>query len=471
MSKFPEPFLWGAAAAANQMEGAYDADGKGLSIMDVMTAGSKTVKRQMTESIEDGVYYPNHVAVDFYHHYKEDVALFAEMGFKCFRTSIAWSRIFPDGDELSPNPAGLQFYHDQFDECLKYGIQPVVTLSHYEMPLGLVKKYGGWRDRRVVDFFTRYCEAVFTAYKDKVKYWMTFNEMNALEFDTWRTAGIQIRPDENRMQVTYQAAHHQFVASAKAVLLGHKINPNFKIGCMTLFGRVYPETCNPLDVKAADDMMAGMLAFPDVQVRGEYPQRLLKQLDRQGVILQMEQGDLEILKKGTVDYIAFSYYNSLTQTGSRERAEKAKGNVVIGIVNSYLPSNEWGWQIDPMGLRLSMRYLYDRYQKPLFVVENGLGASDVLETDGSVHDPYRIDYLRRHIESLKAAICEDGIPAIGYTMWSCIDQVSSSTGEMKKRYGLIYVDRDDQGNGTLARTPKDSFYWYQHVIETNGEEL
>lgn len=471
MSKFPEPFLWGAAAAANQMEGAYDVDGKGLSIMDVMTAGSKTVKRQMTGSIEDGVYYPNHVAVDFYHHYKEDVALFAEMGFKCFRTSIAWSRIFPDGDELSPNPAGLQFYHDLFDECLKYGIQPVVTLSHYEMPLGLVKKYGGWRDRRVVDFFTRYCEAVFTAYKDKVKYWMTFNEMNALEFDTWRTAGIQIRPDENRMQVTYQTAHHQFVASAKAVLLGHKINPNFEIGCMTLFGRVYPETCNPLDVKAADDMMAGMLAFPDVQVRGEYPQRLLKQLDRQGVILQMEQGDLEILKKGTVDYIAFSYYNSLTQTGSRERAEKAKGNVVIGIVNSYLPSNEWGWQIDPMGLRLSMRYLYDRYQKPLFVVENGLGASDVLETDGSVHDPYRIDYLRRHIESLKAAICEDGIPTIGYTMWSCIDQVSSSTGEMKKRYGLIYVDRDDHGNGTLARTPKDSFYWYQHVIETNGEEL
>ena len=471
MYKFPDNFLWGGAVAAHQVEGGWDKGGKGISIADVLTAGAHGVDRKITDGVKDGYYYPNHEAVDFYGHYKDDIKMFAEMGFKCFRTSIAWTRIFPNGDDEKANEEGLAFYDDMFDELLKYGIEPVITLSHFEMPFNLVKKYGGWKNRKVIDFFVKYALTVMERYKDKVKYWMTFNEMNALEFDTWRTAGIQIRPDENRMQVTYQAAHHQFVASAKAVLLGHKINPNFKIGCMTLFGRVYPETCNPLDVKAADDMMAGMLAFPDVQVRGEYPQRLLKQLDRQGVILQMEQGDLEILKKGTVDYIAFSYYNSLTQTGSRERAEKAKGNVVIGIVNSYLPSNEWGWQIDPMGLRLSMRYLYDRYQKPLFVVENGLGASDVLETDGSVHDPYRIDYLRRHIESLKAAICEDGIPTIGYTMWSCIDQVSSSTGEMKKRYGLIYVDRDDQGNGTLARTPKDSFYWYQHVIETNGEEL
>lgn len=471
MSKFPEPFLWGAAAAANQLEGGYQEGGRGLSIMDVMTAGSKTVKRRVTDGIEPGVYYPNHIAVDFYHHYKEDVALFAQMGLRCFRTSISWSRIFPQGDEAVPNPAGLQFYHDLFDECLKYGIQPVVTLSHYEMPLGLVKKYGGWRDRRVVDFFVRYCETVFTAYKDKVKYWMTFNEINALEFDVWRTAGIQFRPEENHLQVTYQAAHHQFLASAKAVLLGHSINPAFQIGCMTLFGLVYPETCDPRDVKAADDMASGMLAFSDVQVRGKYPQRLLKKLSRAGVTIQMEPGDLETLKKGTVDYIAFSYYNSLTQTSSRERAKQAKGNVVVGIVNSHLKANEWGWQIDPLGLRLSMRYLYDRYQKPLFVVENGLGATDTLEADGSVHDPYRIDYLRNHLHELKAAILEDGIPTIGYTMWSCIDLISSSTGEMKKRYGLIYVDRDDQGNGTLARTPKDSFYWYQHVIETNGEEL
>lgn len=471
MSKFPKQFLWGGAAAANQLEGGYQEGGRGLSIMDVMTAGSKTVKRRVTDGIEPGVYYPNHIAVDFYHHYKEDVALFAQMGFRCFRTSISWSRIFPQGDEAVPNPAGLQFYHDLFDECLKYGIQPVVTLSHYEMPLGLVKKYGGWRDRRVVDFFVRYCETVFTAYKDKVKYWMTFNEINALEFDAWRTAGIQFRPEENHLQVTYQAAHHQFLASAKAVLLGHSINPAFQIGCMTLFGLVYPETCDPRDVKAADDMASGMLAFSDVQVRGKYPQRLLKKLSRAGVTIQMEPGDLETLKKGTVDYIAFSYYNSLTQTGSRERAKQAKGNVVIGIVNSHLKANEWGWQIDPLGLRLSMRYLYDRYQKPLFVVENGLGATDTLEADGSVHDPYRIDYLRSHLHELKAAILEDGIPTIGYTMWSCIDLISSSTGEMKKRYGLIYVDRDDQGNGTLVRTPKDSFYWYQHVIETNGEEL
>lgn len=272
----PKDFLWGGAVAANQCEGAYREDGKGLNIADVMTVGSKDKKRQITDGVVDGLYYPNHEGIDFYHRYKEDIKLFAEMGFKCFRTSIAWSRIFPQGDEPSPNPAGLRFYHDLFDECHKYGIEPVVTISHYEMPLGLVQKYGAWRSRKLVDFFERYCRTIFTEYKGKVKYWMTFNEINAIEFGPWNPAGLLITPGENREQVIYQAAHHQFVASAKAVLLGHQIDPENKIGCMTLFGVVYPETCHPLDAKAADDMMSTMLAFADVQSRGEYPPHLLK---------------------------------------------------------------------------------------------------------------------------------------------------------------------------------------------------
>ena len=307
----PKDFLWGGAVAANQCEGAYCEDGKGLSVADVMTAGSKDKKRQITDCVVEGLYYPNHEGIDFYHRYKEDIKLFAEMGFKCFRTSIAWSRIFPQGDEPSPNPAGIRFYHNLFDECHKYGIEPVVTISHYEMPLGFVQKYGAWRSRKLVDFFERYCRVIFTEYKGKVKYWMTFNEINAIEFGPWNPAGLLIAPGENREQVIYQAAHHQFVASAKAVLLGHQIDPENKIGCMTLFGVVYPETCHPLDAKAADDMMSTMLAFADVQSRGEYPPRLLKNLERHGIAIQMEPGDLDLLRRGTVDYIGFSYYMSM----------------------------------------------------------------------------------------------------------------------------------------------------------------
>ena len=390
----PKDFLWGGAVAANQCEGAYREDGKGLNIADVMTVGSKDKKRQITDGVVDGLYYPNHEGIDFYHRYKEDIKLFAEMGFKCFRTSIAWSRIFPQGDEPSPNPAGLRFYHDLFDECHKYGIEPVVTISHYEMPLGLVQKYGAWRSRKLVDFFERYCRTIFTEYKGKVKYWMTFNEINAIEFGPWNPAGLLITPGENREQVIYQAAHHQFVASAKAVL-----------------------------------------------------------------------------RRGTVDYIGFSYYMSMVQAGRPTEAGQAKGNVVAGVVNPYLPSSEWGWQVDPMGLRLTLRLLYGRYQKPLFIVENGLGATDTVETDGSIHDSYRIEYLREHIRAFKAAVEEDGIPLMGYTPWGCIDLVSAGTGEMKKRYGFIYVDRDDEGHGTLARSRKDSFYWYKKVITSNGEDL
>ena len=464
-------FLWGGAVAANQCEGAYNEDGKGLSVADVLTAGDAHTKRRITDGVVEGEYYPNHEGIDFYHRYKEDIKLFAEMGFKCFRTSIAWSRIFPQGDEPSPNPAGIRFYHNLFDELHKYGIEPVVTISHYEMPYGLVKKYGAWRSRKLVDLFERYCRVIFTEYKGKVKYWMTFNEINAIEFGPWNPAGLDIRPEENRMQVIYQAAHHQFVASAKAVLLGHQIDPESQIGCMTLFGVVYPETCHPLDAKAADDMMSTMLAFADVQSRGYYPARLLKKLEKAGIQIQKEPGDDALLRRGTVDYVGFSYYMSMVQAGRPTEAGQAKGNVVAGVQNPYLPSSEWGWQVDPLGLRLTMRLLYDRYQKPLFIVENGLGAADTVEPDGSIQDSYRIDYLRQHIQAFKAAVEEDGIPLMGYTPWGCIDLVSAGTGEMKKRYGFIYVDRDNAGNGTLERRRKKSFDWYKKVIATNGEDL
>jgi 6-phospho-beta-glucosidase len=464
-------FLWGGAVAANQCEGAWDIDGKGVSVADVMTAGANGVKRQITDGVIEGLYYPNHEGIDFYHRYKEDIKMFAEMGFKCFRTSMAWSRIFPNGDEETPNEAGLKYYDDLFDECKKYGIEPVVTISHYEMPYNLVVKYGSWRNRKLVDFFENYCKAIFTRFKDKVKYWMTFNEINAIEFMPWMPGGLKFTEDENREEVIYQSGHHQLVASAKAVKLGHSINPDFKIGCMVLFGVVYPETCHPQDAQAADDMMNKMLVFSDVQSRGSYPAAILKHFERKNINIKMEKEDLEILKEGTVDYIGFSYYLSMVQTGSKDKLEKAKGNMVAGIVNPYLESSEWGWQVDPVGLRLTLRLLYNRYQKPLFIVENGLGAQDIIDENGQIHDNYRIDYLKRHIEEFKKAVEIDGVDLIGYTPWGCIDLVSAGSGEMKKRYGFIYVDRDNEGNGTLERRKKKSFEWYKKVIESNGEIL
>lgn len=464
-------FLWGGAVAANQCEGAYRKDGKGLSVADVMTVGGKNRKRRITDKISNNEYYPNHDGIDFYHRYKEDIASFAEMGFKCFRTSIAWSRIFPRGDEKEPNKAGLKFYKELFDECHRYNIEPVVTISHYEMPYYLVTHYNSWRNRKLIDFYIHFCEVIFHEFKDDVKYWMTFNEINAVEFMPWMPAGLRFESNEDTQQVIYQAAHHQFIASAKAVKLGHQVNPNFEIGCMTLFGIVYPETCNPLDYKKADDMMNMMLNFADVQVRGYYSATFEKFLKNNGIIIKKEEHDDQILLDGKVDYVGFSYYMSMVQTADAQKKDQAKGNMVAGIANPFLKSSEWGWQIDPMGLRLTMRYLYNRYQKPLFIVENGLGATDVFDENGNIQDDYRIDYLKEHIQAFKSAVEEDGIELIGYTPWGCIDLISAGTGEMSKRYGFIYVDRDDQGQGTMKRYKKKSFNWYKHVIETNGEEL
>jgi len=475
---FPDGFLWGGATAANQCEGGYDQGGRGLSSVDVIPFGPDRmpVARGDKEmlSCQEGYSYPAHEAIDMYHHYKEDIKLFAEMGFKCYRMSIAWTRILPNGDDDTPNEDGLRFYEEIFKECKKYSIEPLVTIDHFDTPISLIKRYGGWRDRRMIDAYLKYCQAIFTRYKDLVKYWITFNEINMLLHMSFMGAGIVFKEGEDRQNVTYNAAHHELLASARAVRLAHEIMPDCMIGCMLAAGQFYPYSPDPKDVWDGFEKDRDNYFFIDVQARGSYPVWAWKRMEKAGVKLDWQPEDESNLAEGTVDFISFSYYASRCTTADPEVFAKhaRPGNAVFkAVINPYLKSSEWGWQIDPLGLRVTMNTLYDRYQKPLFVVENGLGATDVVEADGSIHDPYRIDYMRQHIEAMRDAVNVDGIPLIGYTSWGCIDLVSASTGEMKKRYGMIYVDKDNEGNGTLARYKKDSFYWYKKVIETNGADL
>ncbi len=471
---FRKDFLWGGAVAAHQLEGAYKEGGKGLSIMDVTTAGDRVTRRRITDGIIEGENYPNHEAIDFYHHYKEDIRLFAEMGFKCFRTSIAWTRIFPKGDETEPNEDGLKFYDDLFDECHKYGIELVITLSHFEMPLHLVKEYGGWRDRRLIDFFVHFAVTCFERYKDKVKYWMTFNEINNQAsfkegFMLFANSGIIPNKGEDPEKLMYQAAHYELVASAEAVRRGHQINPDFQIGCMIAMCPVYPATCRPEDVLMAEKAMQKRYYYTDVHVHGAYPANITAYWKRKDFELDVTKKDLEVLKEGTVDYIGFSYYMTFCIEHKKDNPcfDYREGNDFVR--NSYVKANDWGWQIDPVGLRYALNWFADRYPVPLFIVENGLGAYDKTEEDGSIQDNYRIEYFQKHIEQMKKAVEEDGVNLMGYTPWGCIDLVSAGTGEMDKRYGFIYVDKHNDGSGDLHRSKKASFDWYKKVIETNGE--
>ncbi|WP_308439870.1 6-phospho-beta-glucosidase [Levilactobacillus wangkuiensis] len=475
--RFPAGFLWGGAVAAHQVEGAYDTGGKGLSVADVMTAAGNRDERRITAGVQAGEFYPNHEAVDFYHRYPEDVKLFAEMGFKSFRTSIAWSRIFPQGDELEPNEEGLAFYDRLFDECHKYEIEPVVTLSHFEMPYHLVTEYGGFRSRKTIEFFTRFARAVFTRYQDKVTYWLTFNEINNQTnydraFTLFTNSGIQAQPGEDAEAVMYQAAHYEVVASSLAVQIGHSINPGFQIGAMVAFSPVYPASDKPRDVFKAQRAMQARFWFSDVQVEGQYPTWLSQYFQSKQFDLDITAADLANLKKGTVDYLGFSYYMSFaTQASDHEDDQFSYNEATDLVTNQFVPQSDWGWQVDPQGLRYALNWMNDRYHLPLFVVENGIGAIDELTADHQVHDQYRIDYLHDHIAQMALAINEDGVDVMGYTPWSAIDIVSASTGQLSKRYGFIYVDRNDDGSGSLARYRKDSFYWYQRVIATNGADL
>lgn len=468
MKVFPENFLWGGAVAANQVEGSYNKDGKGLSVQDVLPNGGLS---DYTDTVtKDNLKLDG---IDFYKKYEEDIPLFSEMGFKVFRTSIAWSRIFPKGDEKIPNEAGLKYYDKLFDELIKYGIEPLVTLSHYETPLYLSETYNGWSNRKLIGFFENYAKTVFDRYKDKVKYWLTFNEVNSILEMPFTSGGIRTPKNKLSKQDLYQAIHHELVASSLVTKLGHEINPDFKIGCMVLAMPAYAMTSKPNDVLAARQYENLNYLFSDIHVRGEYPGYAKRFFKENGIKIFFEDGDKEILKQNTVDFLSFSYYMSVAQASNKEDYTEGAGNIIGGLTNPYLEDSEWGWQIDPVGLRLVLNSFYDRYQIPLFIVENGLGAKDILKkskNNFTIQDDYRIDYMKKHLIQVGEAIL-DGVPIMGYTSWGCIDCVSMSTSQMSKRYGLIYVDRNDDGTGSFKRFKKNSFYWYKSVIETNGETL
>ncbi len=469
-----EDFLWGGAMAANQCEGGWQEGGRGMGLVDVIPYGENRMPvmegHMDYRDLPEGTIFPGREAIDLYGHYKEDIALFAEMGFKCYRFSFSWSRIFPTGEETEPNEEGLKYYETLIDELLRYGIEPVVTICHFDMPLHLVDKYGSWRNRRIIDFYLNYCQTVFRRFKDKVRYWITFNEINMLMHLPFMGAGIRFEKGEDETFIKYQAAHNELVASAYAVRLAREINPGFRIGCMLAAGSVYPYSCRPEDVWESMKKDWENYFFIDVQVRGEYPAYAEKFLERAGIRLKMGPWDRKILKEHTVDFISLSYYNSRCVRADGQ-GEASGGNVFASAKNPYLECSQWGWPIDPMGLRITLNALYDRYQKPLFIVENGLGARDEPGQDGKIEDDYRIDYLKAHIKAMMAAVDEDGVDLIGYTPWGCVDLISATTGEMSKRYGMIYVDKDDSGNGTLKRVRKKSFSWYREVIASNGENL
>ncbi|MCG3723488.1 glycoside hydrolase family 1 protein [Vibrio cincinnatiensis] len=459
---FPDSFLWGGATAANQIEGSHVTDGKGLSTSDVQPLGAfgELVYR------EPGDFNIKDVAIDFYHRYAEDIALFAEMGFTCLRVSIAWSRIFPNGDDAEPNEAGLAYYDCVFDEMAKHNITPLVTLSHYEMPLNLANKYQGWASREVIGFFEDYAKVVFNRYKDKVKLWLTFNEINVTLHEPFTGSGL---PRNCSEQTRFQAIHHQLVGSAKAVKACHNLIPDAKIGNMILGAMQYPLTCKPDDVMKTLMLNREWLMFGDIQARGYYPSYMTRKFKELGVELNITEDDKASLKE-TIDFISFSYYMTGCASADPVENEKACGNMVNMIPNPHLKASEWGWQIDPVGLRYLLNVLSDRYQLPLFIVENGLGAKDQLDDNGEIQDDYRIQYLNDHLYQVGEAI-QDGVEVMGYTSWGPIDLVSASTAQMSKRYGFIYVDRDDEGRGTLERKRKKSFWWYKNIIESKGALL
>lgn len=484
---FREGFLWGGATAATQYEGGYQEGGRGLATNDFVTEGSHTSPRRIScqfpdgkqvlldreeampeeaaGCIMDGIYYPSHQATDFYHHYKEDIRLFAEMGFKCFRMSISWTRIFPkggiEGEEV--NEEGLQFYEDVFKECKKYGIEPLVTIFHFENPAYLADHYNGWYSRYTLECYLRYCKVIFQRYRELVKYWIPINEINVLR--GYARLGCRQIDATTR----YQAMHHLFLANALATKMCHEMIPGAKIGCMLALSGLYPATCKPEDVMGSLEFRRRALFFSDVMMRGYYPSYSESMLEKLGAVIKKEKGDDEIIAASTSDFLAFSYYRTTVYRDGLPQKTDTGGQ--MGEKNPFLPHSDWGWPIDPIGLRYVLNELYDRYQKPLWVVENGLGAADTVEEDGTIQDDYRIDYFREHIREMKKAVTEDGVDLLGYTAWGCIDLVSSGTGEMKKRYGFIYVDMDDKGHGTLERKKKKSFDWYKQVIASNGENL
>lgn len=471
---FRSDFLWGGATAANQLEGAYNEDGKGLTIADISPGGKLRMplmfSGDMPLEIDESKYtYPNHKGIDYYHRYKEDIALFAEMGFKTFRMSISWARIFPNGNDETPNEAGLQFYENVIDELLKHNIEPTITISHYETPLHLVKEYGGWKNKELIGFFEKYARTILERFGKKVTYWMTFNEINTGIMGSFFSTAMQNATETEN----FQALHNQFVASSMATKIAKEVNPNIQMGCMSIYATMYAYDSDPANVQATQEKSRMFNYFcNDIQVRGEYPTYALAYFENNGIELDQTEEELAIIKAHKVDYLSFSYYMSATVSIKAEHQDdKSQGNFFGGVKNPFLKASEWGWEIDPVGLRIALCDLYGRYGVPLYISENGLGAIDVPDADFVINDDYRIDYLEKHMAEMKKAVVLDGVDLMAYTPWGCIDLVSASTGEMSKRYGFIYVDLDDEGNGSLSRYKKKSFDWYKEVIATNGAEI
>lgn len=471
-----ETFLWGGSIAAHQCEGAWKEGGKGLGIMDFVTNGTHKIPRKICKEIEQGKIYPSHTGIDFYHRYKEDIALFAEMGFRALRISVDWSRIYPNGDDIKPNEKGLEFYHNVIDELIKHNIEPIITLYHFEMPIQIVKKYGSWTNRKTIDLYLNYCKTLFTAFKGKVHYWVTFNEMNhidpqteASDIFTYMIAGLKYSEMENKKQTLAEIGYHMTLASVKAVILAHEIDSKNQVGCVFGLQPVYPINCNPINIMNAFQEMERDFYQMDAMCCGKFPNYKLNEYKKAGIQLNITQGDKEAFEKGILDFVGLNYYFS--SVAHFEENQTSEETLFGGIQNPYLEKSKWGWAIDPIGLRYLLNYIYRRYRLSILITENGLGAVDEIEKDGTIQDDYRIAYLEKHLIQIKKAIIEDSVECFGYLMWGPIDLVSATTGEMKKRYGFIYVNKQDNATGDYKRIPKKSFYWYQNVIHTNGDCL
>ena len=473
--KFPKDFLWGSASAAYQVEGAYDADGKGMSIWD------EYVK-------QPGTTYKNtngNVAVDHYGRFKEDVKLMADMGLKTYRFSIAWSRVLPTGrGEVSAK--GLQFYHDLIDELVKYGIEPMVTIYHWDLPQALQDEYGGWESRKIIRDFDNYARLLFEHFGSKVKYWVSLNEQNVFINLGYLLA---LHPPGVKDHKRAMAANHiANLVNATVIASFRELVPHGKIGPSLAFSPTYAATSDPRDQLAADNYEDIMVNWwSDIYCKGVYPRVAFKIMENLGVAPTIEAGDMEILAKGMPDFIGINYYRTSTvgynpldgvdNDGSKMNTSGKKGTteamgipgIYQSVENKNLEMTDWDWAIDPMGLRIGMRRLTSRYGLPILITENGLGAFDSLTENNEIHDDYRIAYLREHVQAVGDAIL-DGCEVLGYCTWSFTDLLSWLNG-YQKRYGFVYVDRDEDGERTLNRYKKDSFHWYKKVIETDGSEL
>jgi len=471
-----DDFFWGGSIAAHQTEGSWQVGGKGPAIMDFLTQGSKDKPREITETIKADLRYPSHQGIDFYNQYADDIKLFKEMGFTALRISFDWSRIFPLGDEREPNEEGLAFYDQVIDALLENDIEPIVTLYHFEMPVGLVKKYGGWSNRQLIDSYVHYCETVFRFFAKKVKYWVTFNEINHLDpqtpqsdIFTYLIAGRKYSTMANPAAELAQIGYNMALASVKAVALAHAVNDENKVGCVFGLNPIYASDCQPDNVLQAFLENDRDYYQIDAMTRGNFPKYKLKQYEGLGIDITIEADDAQAFATGKLDFIGLNYYMSSITSANVDTSQEE--GLFGGTKNPFLQQSDWGWAIDAVGIRYVLNYLYRKYELPILITENGLGAEDELAADGNIYDPYRIQYLREHIVAVQKAMSEDHVEVLGYLTWGPIDLVSATTGEMRKRYGFIYVDQDDHGNGTLKRIRKQSFFWYKKVIASNGADL